>query len=239
MKELILRTEAGGPGLADQEDFKAVMSSAPAGAGTLEYFDLQSVLSLLYDTAVPLLQTAVKPNMLKDLPVRLDWTLLPPARTMRPYFRSLGAFIECDGQSLTLSVHSPIGYVLPVAVVGGAAAMLWVRQMSHGGDDAPFGAADPESALIVAELQAQALVEAVRSHQVATGRLPESLQALLQATNPESGQPYLERVGLDPWGNAYQYRVLDAGKGEFEVRSFGPDGVPQTPDDVVLPRRED
>ena len=45
---------------------------------------------MLLDTyLVP--QTIVKPNML-PIPVRLDWAQLPPARSIRHYFRSLAAF---------------------------------------------------------------------------------------------------------------------------------------------------
>ena len=39
----------------------------------------------------------------------------------------------------------------------------------------------------------------------------------------------------DPWDHVVQYRIVDEAKGEVRLRSFGPDGKADTPDDVVWP----
>jgi hypothetical protein len=119
MKELILRTEQGGKGLADQEDVVSILRGAPEKATSLGYVDLQALLTLLYDTAVPLLQTAAKPNLLQA-PVRLDWSMLPPTRAVRPYLRSMGTHSHVEGDAFVAQVDSPMGYMLPLAMAAGA-----------------------------------------------------------------------------------------------------------------------
>ena len=74
---------------------------------------------------------------------------------------------------------------------------------------------------------------AVVSYRVATGRLPASLRVLLQEKNP-AGDPWLDELGNDPWDSPWEYVVKDAAKGEFEIRSYGKDKVPNTTDDVVV-----
>ena len=68
---------------------------------------------------------------------------------------------------------------------------------------------------------------------VERGRLPASLAELTLSDAASGGVPPLEKVPLDPWGGAYEYRVLDAAKRDWIVRSAGPDGRFATPDDVV------
>ena len=132
MKELLLRVEEKAGSLGAQEDVQALLKAAPEGSGAFAYVDLQAVLNLVYDTGVPVLQTIGKPNLI-PAPVRLDWAQLPAARSMRPYFRSLGAFVRCDGESLRISVHSPIGAVAPMAVAGLMAATMMGKR--HAGCD--------------------------------------------------------------------------------------------------------
>jgi hypothetical protein len=237
MKELLLRLDAGEKGLEGQEDFQSLVAAGPKGAGGVSYVDLQAVLALLYDTGVPLLQTVAKPNVLQQVPVRLDWAMLPPTRTMRPYFRSIGMFSECDGQTLKFAVHSPVGYVLPVMLVAGVAATFGMRRGGSG--ISPELVVEPvpegdESLGLVADLQARQLLMTVHAYYVATGRLPASLRVLLQEKNPASDDPWLEDLGNDPWGSPWEYVVKDAAKGGFEVRSYGKDTVPNTADDVVV-----
>ena len=64
----------------------------------------------------------------------------------------------------------------------------------------------------------------------------EGLQSLRQP--PSSGGdstrwsgPYLEKeVPPDPWGNPYQYQLVDTES--YKIWSYGPDGVDQTEDDI-------
>jgi hypothetical protein len=64
------------------------------------------------------------------------------------------------------------------------------------------------------------------------GRLPTSLAQLADEPTAE-GDRYLLRVPRDPWGRDYAYEVLDRRLGAYDLRSYGPDSFPGTPDDVV------
>ena len=82
-----------------------------------------------------------------------------------------------------------------------------------------------------AEFQLWTIESAVDMHWLRHKQLPEDLEAL---TKPHEGAPapLLDAVPLDPWGNAYRYRVID--RRSFELRSAGRDGVMETPDDIVV-----
>ncbi len=72
------------------------------------------------------------------------------------------------------------------------------------------------------------------------GALPTTEQGLASLSTrpnkepiPEHWQSVLSDVPLDPWGHPYQYR--NPGKHNpngFDVFSMGPDGVPDTDDDI-------
>ena len=234
MKELILRTEQGGKGLADQEDVVSILRSAPEKATSLGYVDLQALLTLLYDTAVPLLQTAAKPNLL-HAPVRLDWSMLPPTRAVRPYFRSMGTHTHVEGDAFVAQMDSPMGYMLPIAMAAGV-GMVAMKARSRAFEEVTaMPEVTSESRAPVADLQVQSLADPVRGYVAAHGKLPGSLEQLTQETDPGTGRPWLDRIRRDPWGGEYAFTVLDAAKGTFEVRSVGADGTPNTLDDVVHP----
>lgn len=87
------------------------------------------------------------------------------------------------------------------------------------------------------ELQINALVGALDLFYLDMGRYPseqEGLQALIEprGIGRWSG-PYLQQraVPLDPWGNAYAYRVPSEGR--FAIVSFGADGVEGGNDDTT------
>jgi general secretion pathway protein G len=67
------------------------------------------------------------------------------------------------------------------------------------------------------------------------GRAPESLDVLTQE-NPKTGEAYIPRIPPDPWGNEYDYKILD--KRRFEISSWGPDGTADTDDDIYWPERD-
>lgn len=51
----------------------------------------------------------------------------------------------------------------------------------------------------------------------------------------EKGRFYMEgyeEPPLDPWGNAFEIRELEGGRLRFEIISYGPDGEPDTEDDL-------
>lgn len=64
------------------------------------------------------------------------------------------------------------------------------------------------------------------------GRLPERLTDLVTGKTPE-GDSYLKSVPADPWGRSFSYAILVPRAGTYDLRSFGPDGLPGTADDVV------
>jgi hypothetical protein len=66
--------------------------------------------------------------------------------------------------------------------------------------------------------------------------LPNSLDDLTKPSKT-SNQPYIEKIGLDPWGELFQYRVIDRKRKVFEIWSYGPDKNPDTEDDVRYPPR--
>ncbi|MFQ5903251.1 MAG: type II secretion system protein GspG [Candidatus Binatia bacterium] len=68
------------------------------------------------------------------------------------------------------------------------------------------------------------LIEKIENYKSETGSYPDSLQALIDPTDPIEKKQILDR-----WGNLYVYR---AGEKGFELFSAGKDGQPGTADDV-------
>ncbi|MDJ0522560.1 MAG: type II secretion system protein GspG [Planctomycetota bacterium] len=249
MKEIVLRgAMTSGGGLAEQEDFRSLRRVMPEGAGELAYLDLQAIMSLAYDTLVPVLQTAVKPNVLgREVPFKLDWAQLPAARTVRPYFRSVGAYTTWNKDGFAVQMHGPI----PLAGLLMTAAAIAVPAMTFGGmressvrmrrpvprmprvepkePGKPAiglggGPAKP-SQLRMARIQAEQISSYVRVFLLTQQRLPKSLDELVKE-NVASSLP------KDPWGHAFKLFVIDEKNRKFVVRSAGPDGSFGTKDDV-------
>ena len=84
------------------------------------------------------------------------------------------------------------------------------------------------------------LTAGLRAYETENMFLPtgdQGLMALVERPSskpqPANWRPMLKKVLLDPWGNPYGYRrpaLKD--KGGFDVFSNGPDGVPNTADDI-------
>ena len=85
----------------------------------------------------------------------------------------------------------------------------------------------------VAEAQLSQFGAAMNNYRLANKKLPDSLEALTEAggRNP---RPFLASIPDDPWGNPYEYRILD--RTTYQLRSNGADGIPDTEDDIVYPR---
>ncbi len=247
MKEIVLRgqTTTGG-GLAAQEDFQSLRRVMPASAGGMTYFDLQAILGLLYDTAVPVLQTAAKPNVLgRKIPFSLDWAQLPPARTVRPYFRSLGVFSTWNKDGIAIQMHGPLpltGALLVAASVAVPFAMS--RGMASGRRHVrgpmrapgrmerrkpPRAVSPPKAARSgkdrMAGIQAEQISSYVRVFLLTKKRLPASLDEIVKM-NVAGALPD------DPWGKPFKLVILDKKMRSFVVRSAGADGAFGTTDDV-------
>lgn|GEM_PF-4680474 len=85
--------------------------------------------------------------------------------------------------------------------------------------------------------QMQSFGGAIGLYAIEHGALPPTLDALT-ASSPKPSEPYIRRVPLDPWGEVYSYRILDAEKRLYELRSAGEDRQLGTEDDVLFPDPE-
>ncbi len=81
--------------------------------------------------------------------------------------------------------------------------------------------------------QANSLSDALQSFKLRVGKYPTASEGLNALANPPKGQPFIERVPKDPWGNDYIY--VNPGvknRTKPDVRSKGEDGQENTEDDV-------
>jgi general secretion pathway protein G len=85
-----------------------------------------------------------------------------------------------------------------------------------------------------AKFQVDGFAKAIKFYHMETRTLPGALSDLTQESK-KSGQPFLEggKVPDDPWGQAYEYRVINASKQEYEISSNGEDKVAGSADDLV------
>ena len=77
----------------------------------------------------------------------------------------------------------------------------------------------------------------VTSYFARVGSYPKALSDLKNP--PNDIPPFVKRKKdlEDPWGNEYEYKVMD--KNSYELRSYGEDGMPQTEDDITWPLTDD
>ncbi|HHI67975.1 MAG TPA: type II secretion system protein GspG [Planctomycetes bacterium] len=91
------------------------------------------------------------------------------------------------------------------------------------------------SSVTAAKMDIKNISEAVDLYRTNNhGKLPESLEELIEPD--ENGETYLKdmtQVPKDPWGNEYQLEEDPDRKGGYIIRSFGPDGEPETDDDIT------
>ncbi len=97
-----------------------------------------------------------------------------------------------------------------------------------------------QARITAAQTQIATFGTALDAFEIDTGSYPNGrsgLQSLVIAPGDVQGWrgPYLKSdIPLDPWGNAYSYefpgRLNAAG---YDLRSSGPDGQPNTADDIV------
>jgi len=238
MKEIVLRREAGtGDGLAAQEDFQALRRVMPADAGAMGYLDLQGIMSLIYDTAVPTLQTIAKPNVLgREVPFPMDWAQLPAARTARPYFRSMGIFSSWTKDGMAVRMHGPLPVGGLMIMAGATAAVFLVSGESSHARAMPPGMMEDirpvpvkprrSSEARLAHLQGEQIASYVRVFVLTRQRLPKDLDELVSSE-------VMASLPTDPWGNDYVLGVIDAKAKKFVVNSSGPDGLFGTEDDVT------
>jgi general secretion pathway protein G len=81
---------------------------------------------------------------------------------------------------------------------------------------------------------------ALGSYEMANGVLPSTEQGLMSLVEkptsrpvPQSWTPCMKKLQLDPWLNPYIYRrPASKDKGPYDLYSAGPDGLPDTADDI-------
>lgn len=112
--------------------------------------------------------------------------------------------------------------LMVVLVIIGVLAALIVPNVLDRADDAR---------VMAARTDANNLMQALKLYKLDNQRAPtaeQGLNALLVKPTtgpiPPNWKPYLEKLPNDPWNRPYQY-LLPGIKGEFDVMSFGADGV--------------
>lgn len=86
-----------------------------------------------------------------------------------------------------------------------------------------------------AENQMASFAQAIELYKIDYKKLPASLEDLTQ-TSERNPNPYMKSIPKDPWGQPYEYRPT--GK-DYTIRSYGDDQQPDTPDDVIWPKKEE
>lgn len=84
------------------------------------------------------------------------------------------------------------------------------------------------------------LTAALSTYELSNGVLPTTEQGIMSLVEKPSSRPtptnwraVMKKMPLDPWQNPYNYRrPATKDKGPFDVYSSGPDGQPDTADDI-------
>lgn len=117
--------------------------------------------------------------------------------------------------------------IMVVIVILGLLATLVARNVLSASDEARETKAQTDVRMIA---------DAVRSYYSKKGRLPDSLDDLVN--KDEKGRSELEELPNDPWDNPYQLVEGDTPR-QFEVISWGPDGSEGTEDDISSRSKKD
>ncbi|UIN27568.1 type II secretion system major pseudopilin GspG [Xylella fastidiosa subsp. morus] len=126
--------------------------------------------------------------------------------------------ITCSPAQMRQAGMSLLEIIIVIVLIGGVIAFVGSRVL---------GGADRGKANLV-KSQTQTLAGKIENYQLDTGKLPGSLNDLV---NPPGGVsnwlgPYAKAAELnDPWGHPIQYRVPGEGR-PFDLMSLGKDGKP-------------
>lgn len=75
-----------------------------------------------------------------------------------------------------------------------------------------------------AKNQIRLFEDSLNSYMMYNHKFPETLEDLTSGEGAPGGEPYMERIPLDPWDNEYHYEVQPGGKPL--ILSYGADGEP-------------
>jgi general secretion pathway protein G len=78
----------------------------------------------------------------------------------------------------------------------------------------------------ITKAQIEMLSSATQSFMLDMGRFPNTLDELVNSTDPKWRGPYLSKLRLpkDPWGRDYQFKC-PGDHGPFDLYSLGPEGT--------------
>lgn len=93
-----------------------------------------------------------------------------------------------------------------------------------------------EADLSRAETQMNIMSQNVERYYVRHRKLPTQLEQLTEE-DPRTGEPLMDKLPDDPWGNPYEFKLL--GRNKYQIVSVGEDGQSGTEDDVVWPKGDD
>jgi hypothetical protein len=85
-----------------------------------------------------------------------------------------------------------------------------------------------------AQMKLKGLSDAVDMYYLDQRVLPPSLD-VLTSPSKTTGEPYLDKIPLDPWNHEFEYTIVDATRRDFRLRSLGPDGRRASDDDLTFP----
>lgn len=91
-----------------------------------------------------------------------------------------------------------------------------------------------EAKMAAARTDVEALSIAIKAFKEDLGRFPTNSEGLDVLVTPSTaGKPYINKVPkADPWGHRYIYHQPGSGGSDFDVISYGPDGLPGGGDDI-------
>ena len=97
-----------------------------------------------------------------------------------------------------------------------------------------LGGATGTAEIVKAKADSRTISSALTMFKVRHSRLPTQGEGLAPLVKGPDGSNLIDQEALvDPWGQPYQYRnPSKKGKGGFDIFSGGPDGQPDTVDDI-------
>lgn len=88
-----------------------------------------------------------------------------------------------------------------------------------------------------AKMQMRNFGQSIDQYKARNRSLPKSLDELTQE-DPNTKEPYMEKIPNDPWGQPYEYRITDERRNRYEIQCGGDDKQLGTEDDLYFPERD-